>query len=156
MFVALTVLYVDFLCALFIAWNFPLAKRVPILGRYVSWVEGKGAKLMGDHPALRAGAWTGIALYVMLPVRGTGGITAAVIGRGLGMRASHVVSSISVGTFIAALVLSYATFEGVTLLARNLVIGTMVLLFAVCVVLLGYLAMRLSRIRRWESGGPGR
>ena len=151
MFVAWTIVFVDFECALFIAWNFPLAKRVPVLGRYISFVEGWGAKALRRNSVLAAGAWAALALYVMLPVRGTGGITAAVIGRGLGMRPLHVVSAISLGTTVSAVVLSYATYEGVALLALDLVVGTMVILIVVSLALVGMLLLRLVRMRRWEA-----
>lgn len=153
LFVAWTVVFVDLECALFIAWNFPLAKRVPVLGRYISFVEGWGARALRRSSVLSAGAWAAIALYVMLPVRGTGGITAAVIGRGLGMRPLHVVSSISLGTAVSAVVLSYATYEGVALLAVDLVLGTMAILFVVSLALVAMLLVRLARMRRWEDGG---
>jgi len=153
LFVAWTVVFVDFECALFIAWNFPLAKRVPVLGHYISFVEGWGAKALRRNSVLAAGAWAALALYVMLPVRGTGGITAAVIGRGLGMRPLHVVSAITLGTAVSAVVLSYATYEGVALLALDLVVGTIVILIAASLALAAMLLMRLARMRRWEAEG---
>jgi len=151
LFVAWTIVFVDFLCALFIAWNFPLAKRVPVLGRYISFVEGWGAKALRRNSVLAAGAWAALGLYVMLPIRGTGGITAAVIGRGLGMRPLHVVSAISLGTGVSAIVLSYATYEGVALLALDLVVGTMVILIVASLALVAILTLRLTRMRRWEA-----
>lgn len=154
LFVAWTVLFVDFECALFIAWNFPLAKRVPVLGHYISFVEGWGAKALRRSSVLAAGAWAALALYVMLPVRGTGGITASVIGRGLGMRPLHVVSAISLGTTVSAVVLSYATYEGIALLALDLVVGTMTILFAASLALVAILLLRLGRMRKWEAEGP--
>jgi hypothetical protein len=153
LFIAWTVVFVDFECALFIAWNFPLAKRVPVLGHYISFVEGWGAKALRRNSVLAAGAWAALALYVMLPVRGTGGITAAVIGRGLGMRPLHVVSAISLGTAVTAVVLGYATYEGVALLALDLVVGTIVILIAASLALVAMLLLRLARIRRWEAEG---
>ena len=151
LFVAWTVVFVDFECALFIAWNFPLAKRVPGLGHYISFVEGWGARALRRSSVLSAGVWVALALYTMLPVRGTGGITASVIGRGLGMRSLHVVTSISLGTAVSAVVLGYATYEGVALLALDLVWGTITILFAATLVLAAMLLLRLARMRRWES-----
>jgi len=147
---AFLVLYVDLVCSLFVSWNFRLARRIPLLGHYIGLVESRGSRAFMGHPGLQAGAWTAIALYVMLPFRGAGGITASVLGRGVGVRPPVVVSAVSVGAFTGAAVLAYASQEGIALIARDLAWGTISVLLAVEAVLLAMLLGRLTRIRRWE------
>jgi len=152
---AFLVLYVDLVCSLFVSWNFNLARRVPLLGHYIALIESRGASIFRGHIALQAGAWTAIALYVMLPFRGAGGITASVLGRGVGVRPPVVVSAVSVGAFTGAAVLAYASRGSIALIARDLAWGTISVLLAVEAVLLVVLLGRLVRIRRWERAGTG-
>ncbi len=149
------VLYVDLVCSLFVSWNFRLARRVPGLGHYIALVESRGSKAFMGHPGLQAGAWTAIALYVTLPFRGAGGITASVLGRGVGVRPPVVVSAVSVGAFTGAAILAYASQGGIALIARDLAWGIISMLLAVQVVLLVMLLSRLARMRRWERAPTG-
>jgi hypothetical protein len=145
-----TVLLMDFVCALFIAWNFPLAKRIPLLGYYIGLIEGKGAKLMEGNKALQAGAWIGMVLFVMVPFQGSGGITASIIGRAVGMRTPILVSAVAVGALSAGLLIAYAAETGVNLLKYNLVVGVIAILLGLLGALLAFLAFRFYRMRKWE------
>lgn len=147
---ALLVLYVDLVCSLFVSWNFNLARRVPLLGHYIALIGSRGASILRGHPGLQAGAWTAIALYVTLPFRGAGGITASVLGRGAGVPPPVVVSAVSAGAFTGAAVLAYASQGGIALIARDLAWGTISVLLAVEAVLLAVALGRLARMRRWE------
>jgi len=60
------IVMVDIVCAMFISWNLPLAKKIPLIGRLLIWLEKKGTKVMEDNPNLRAGAWFGLVGWVKL------------------------------------------------------------------------------------------
>ncbi len=145
-----TVLLMDFVCALFIAWNFPLAKRIPLLGYYIALIERKGARMLEGNKALQAGAWIGMVLFVMVPFQGSGGITASIIGRAVGMRTTILVSAVAVGALSAGLIIAYAAETGVTLLEYNLVSGVIAILLGLLGALVAFLLFRLYRIRKWQ------
>jgi uncharacterized membrane protein len=146
-----TVLLMDFVCALFIAWNFPLAKRIPGLGYYIALIERKGAKMLEGNPALQAGAWIGLVLFVMVPFQGSGGITASIVGRAVGMRTEYLVSAVAVGALTAGLIIAYLAEGGLILLRENLVTGIIIILLLALAGLSAYLLFRFRRIRKWEA-----
>ncbi len=146
-----TVLLMDFVCALFIAWNFPLAKRVPGLGYYIALIERKGAKMLEGNRALAAGAWIGLVLFVMVPFQGSGGITSSIIGRAVGMRTEYLVSAVAVGALTSGLAIAYLAEGGIILLRENLVTGIIIILLCALAALGAYLMFRQHRIRKWEK-----
>jgi uncharacterized membrane protein len=145
-----TVLLMDFVCALFIAWNYPLAKRIPILGRYIAYVEKVGSKKLEGNPALKAGAWIGMVLFVMVPFQGSGGITASIIGRAVGMVPKFVVSAVAVGALLAGVIIAYLAEISKMLLEYNFYLGLIAILLVALALVLSLLAFRLVRIRQWE------
>lgn len=147
---AYLVTVVDVACALFISLNFPLAKRVPFLGRYITFIESKGGRALEGSPALRAGLWAALVFFVVVPFQGSGGITASIIGRAVGMRLSHLVSAIGTGAVVGGLLIGYSASVVKVLLARDLVSGIIYTLLAVTVVLAAVLVIRFVRMRSWE------
>ncbi len=146
---AYLVTVVDVACALFISLNFPLAKRVPFLGRYIAFIESKGGRALEGSPVLRAGLWAALVLFVIVPFQGSGGITASIIGRAVGMRLSHLVTAIGTGAVIGGLLIGYSASVVKVLLARDLVSGIMYTLLAVTVLLAAVLVYRFVRMRSW-------
>jgi len=146
-----TVLLMDFVCALFIAWNFPLAKRIPGLGYYIALIERKGTKMLEGNSALQAGAWIGLVLFVMVPFQGSGGITSSIIGRAVGMRTDYLVSAVAVGALTSGLVIAYLAEGGINLLRENLVTGIIIILLCALAGLSAYLMFRQHKIRKWEK-----
>ena len=142
---------VDVVCALFISWNFPIAKKIPLLGQWIGWIERKGSKLMEGNPSLRAGAWIGLVLFVMVPFQGSGGLTSSIIGRAVGMRTSRVATAVGTGAIIAGLLIGAAATVGVEALRFDLVMGIILIMLGLLVALTALLAFRLYRIRKWEK-----
>lgn len=142
---------VDVVCAMFISWNLPLAKRIPLIGRLISWIEVKGSRILEENPSLKAVSWVGLVLFVMVPFQGSGGITASIIGRAIGMRASFVISAVGVGAFAAGFLIATAAEAGWEAIRRDLVGGVIVILLGLLVVLTLLLVYRLYKIRRWEA-----
>lgn len=129
---------VDVVCAMFISWNLPLAKKIPLIGRLLIWLEKKGTKVMEDNPTLRTGAWFGLVGWVMIPFQGSGGITASIVGRAVGMRASYVISAVGVGALIAALVIGVVADKGWEAIRENFLLGLIYILTVILVTLVIY------------------
>ena len=146
-----TILLMDVVCALFIAWNFPLAKRVPGLGYYIDLIERRGSKKLEGNPALQAGAWIGLVIFVMVPFQGSGGITSSIVGRAVGMRTEHIVSAVAVGALTAGLIIAYVAETGMTLLRENLMTGVITILMGVLGALTVMMLYRMRKIRKWEA-----
>ncbi|UCC93290.1 MAG: small multi-drug export protein [Thermoplasmata archaeon] len=130
---------VDVVCAMFISWNLPLAKKIPGIGRIITWVEKKGSETLEKNPGLRTVSWIGLVLWVMVPFQGSGGITASIIGRAIGMRASHVISAVGVGALIAGFLIGTVAEEGMEIIRENWVAGVVMIAVVVVVALVLFL-----------------
>lgn len=129
---------VDVVCAMFISWNLPLAKKIPLIGRLITWLEKKGSQILADNPALRTVSWIGLVLWVMVPFQGSGGITASIIGRAIGMRASFVISAVGVGALIAGFLIGTVAEEGFEIIRENWVAGIAMIATVVVVSIVLY------------------
>jgi uncharacterized membrane protein len=130
---------VDVVCAMFISWNLPLAKKIPLIGRLITWIEKKGSESLEKNPGLRSVSWIGLVLWVMVPFQGSGGITASVIGRAIGMRASHVISAVGVGAIIGTFLIGTAVVEGIEAIEENWVEGILMIALIAGVAFVMYL-----------------
>jgi uncharacterized membrane protein len=141
---------VDVVCAMFISWNFPVAKKIPLIGHLLAWIERKGAQILGKHPGLTAGAWISMVLFVMVPFQGSGGVTASIIGRVIGMRSSYIISAVATGALIAGVIIGTIAEIGWGALQDDLVTGIILILVGVQVALTAILVYRLHMMRKWE------
>jgi hypothetical protein len=143
---------VDVVCAMFISWNLPLAKKVPGLGRLLSWIERKGTKILTENPALKTVSWIGLVLWVMVPFQGSGGITASIIGRAIGMRASFVISAVAVGAIIAGFLIGTVAEEGWEIIQENLFAGVaMIAVIIVVAIVLFFFYKRYTDKKNEEA-----
>jgi hypothetical protein len=89
---------------------------------------------------------------VMVPFQGSGGITASIIGRAVGMPNRLLISGVAVGAITAGIIIAYAAKTGMMLLMENMVTGIIIILLGLLAALVTLLAFRLSRMRRWGQG----
>ena len=141
---------IDLAGALFIILNFGLAKRLPLLGRYIRFMERKGASALTESTSLKAGIWVGLVLFHMIPFQGSGGLTAGIIGRAIGMRTTPLVAAVTLGSLMSGLALAYSASYAKGLLLMDWGYGLMVILLAFLAALSMFAAHRLMRIRKWE------
>ncbi len=148
---------VDVVCAMFISWNLPLAKKIPGIGHILTWVEKKGSETLEKNPRLRTVSWIGLVVWVMVPFQGSGGITASVLGRAIGMRASMVISAVGVGAVIAGLLIGTAAERGIEMFKENWLAGVAMMVgVGIVTVVLYYLYKRHTNRQDQEAlGGEG-
>ncbi|NIP36663.1 MAG: hypothetical protein GWN18_16965, partial [Thermoplasmata archaeon] len=130
----------------------PLAKKIPLIGRLIAWLEKKGSKMLSDNPALKTVSWLGLVLWVMVPFQGSGGITASIIGRAIGMRASFVISAVGVGALIAGFLIGTVAEEGWDIIQENLVAGVaMIIVVIVVAIVLFFFYKRYTDKKNQEA-----
>jgi len=143
---------VDVVCAMFISWNLPLAKKIPLIGRLITWVEKKGSETLAKNPGLQTVSWIGLVLWVMVPFQGSGGITASIIGRAIGMRATRVISAVGVGALIAGFLIGTVVEEGLEIFRDNWVAGVVMVAGLVVVTLvMFFLYKRYTKKKNHEA-----
>jgi len=90
----------DILAGIFMALNFEMAYRIPLLGTWITKFMNHGHAFLSRRPWLKKFYFTGIVLFVMFPLQGSGGIGASLVGRLLGMSGRNVLIAITIGAFL--------------------------------------------------------
>lgn len=99
-YMALSIVMIDIETGLFMALNFDLAYRLPLLGPVLSDLTKKTKQILRDHRWLASLWFFAIVLMVMVPVFGSGGIRGSVAGKLLGMSTLVTFLAILAGTLI--------------------------------------------------------
>ena len=106
---ALSIAFVDIVVALFLVWNYDLAKKIPIIGKFMIKVEEKGNAVEEKYGWIKPLRFIGIVLFVMVPFQGSGGLVGSIVGRLFGMKPWNTFFAICLGAIIGTLLI--ATFS---------------------------------------------
>ncbi len=141
----------DAAIALFIAWNFELAMKVPLLGRLLK----RGLSMMNDyseaHPGIRSVSTVGLFLFVFFPFQGTGAMNGSILGKLLGMDTQRVFAVVMAGSIGSCLTIALGTDVILDLYRHDPVLGVAVLLLAVLGAAGAFLAWRRHQHRFREK-----
>ena len=123
---ALTLTLLDVITALFMLLNFTLMLRVPRLGPWIEKTTASSKEFMAEHPWLNRWRIPGLAFFVMLPLQGTGGVGATVIGLMIGLSPMEILVAVAIGAAVESL--AFAVGWGLVreLMLANLVLGIVV------------------------------
>jgi uncharacterized membrane protein len=150
--VATSVAMLDLGAGLFMAWNFDLALNIPILGPWIGRFMHHGQEFVRQRPWLERLYFVGLALFVMFPLQGSGGIGASIVGRILGMPRAEVVAAIAIGAFVGSFAFALGVEFLKDILLANLAAGIVVILALLVVIVILYLYFRERRKAREENG----
>ncbi|HDR72384.1 MAG TPA: hypothetical protein ENN85_00465 [Methanoculleus sp.] len=117
--VALTMTFLDFAGGLFMAWNFTLALKIPVIGPWIERMMLEGREYFDARPWLERLYFAGLMLFVMVPFEGSGGISASILGRLMGMRKYEVLAFVTIGAFISCFSIALGADYVLALLARH-------------------------------------
>ena len=108
--VPFSVAIIDIVVALFLAWNFDLALKIPIFGKWMKKVESAGKKRMKESKWSGRLLFWGIVLFVMVPFQGSGGVVATILARLAGMNVRKTLLAISIGAIAGCLVIGVLSY----------------------------------------------
>jgi hypothetical protein len=151
MVMALTVTFVDVVVAMILSWNYHFITRIPVAGKGLMYVEGKGSATMDKYPSIRSGAWFALLGFVSIPGIGAGGFTGSIIGRMVGMRPYSVISAVGVGAMMSGLLYAYLADTIIRIFAEDMVLGIYIIMVLVQAVLVIVLVLRLRSMRKWAA-----
>jgi uncharacterized membrane protein len=106
---ALSIAFIDIVVALFLVWNYNLAKKIPIIGNFMIKIEEKGKNVEEKYGWIKPLRFIGIVLFVMVPFQGSGGMVGSIVGRLIGMKPRNTFIAILLGAVIGCLII--ATFS---------------------------------------------
>jgi uncharacterized membrane protein len=79
-------------------------ERLPVVERYLGRAHQHAERMALEYPGIRRLASAGVALFVFVPVPGTGAIAGTLLGSLLGLSRSRCLASVAVGSALAVVV----------------------------------------------------
>lgn len=144
----LTVLILDAVGALFMAWNFQHLFTLPRIGPYMHGLILDVEAMIAEKPWMeRLTAFT-LLLYVTLPIQGAGSLMGSAIGRLIGIDPWKVFWIMVVGSAIGSFGMAFGSDALRIFLIGNIATGVTVLLIMLFSALFTYLSYRALRRRR--------
>lgn len=132
----------DVLTALFIILNFGMVLRIPVLGEWASRFMKSGEEFMAKRPWLSRWRVLGVAFFVWLPLQGTGGVGAVLVGKLVGLTSRQILFAIGIGATAECLMFAVG-FELIwRLLLDNIYLGLAVALAVIAFIVLLYAVFR--------------
>ena len=142
---AALVVLLDLFFALLLGAGIEQLERAPWLGQGLRKARGRALEVLAEYPGLKRRTFYGVALFVFLPLAGTGAITGSFLARIFGLTRFAGVRAIALGSLTTALIFALlARFMGAQAeaLLKNpflTAISTILLLFVAWRVYLGFL-----------------
>lgn len=133
--IALAIASIDIIVGLFLVWNFDFAKKIPLLGKYITKLESKGGDILAKNKYIEALSFVGVTFFVIVPFQGSGAVGASIIGRIIGMNPYKVWFAIIIGAISGCLLIAYAFSAFKAVFMRNMIIGLILLIAIFCVVI---------------------
>jgi len=141
---ALSIAFVDIVVALFLVWNYDLAKKIPIIGKFMIKVEEKGNTAEEKYGWIKPLRFIGIVLFVIVPFQGSGGLVGSIVGRLFGMTPWNTFFAICFGAIIGTLLI--ATFAQAFLIFAEINTSiTLVLIGIIAAIFITYYVVKKRR-----------
>jgi uncharacterized membrane protein len=125
---ALTIAFVDIIVALFLLWNYDLAKKIPLVGNFMIKVEKIGKSSSDKYGWIKPLRFIGIVLFVMVPFQGSGGLVGSIVGRLIGMKPFNTFLAISTGAIVGCILIAYFAEAILSVFIKNFLLGALIII----------------------------
>ncbi len=142
---ALSIAFVDIVVALFLVWNYDLAKKIPFIGTFIDKIEKIGKKTSNKYNWIKPLRFIGIILFVMVPFQGSGGLVGSIIGRLIGMKPWNIFFAISVGSIFGCILIAYFADIILSIFIRNFLFGILILIIIITIVIMYFVYYKLKK-----------
>ncbi len=143
--VAFSMALLDSTSALFMVWNFDLSLKIPVLGRWIEGFMSQGTRLFAKYHWLERLSAAGLAIFVMFPLQGTGGIAGSLVGRMMGMDKSRVFLSITAGALVGCSLIAIGTEYIRELFMIDVRYGAGAIIIVIAVIVIAYFSSEHNR-----------
>ena len=134
--IALTVAMVDILVAIFLIYNYNLAKKIPFIGKFMEKVENIGKSSSDKYGWIKPLRFIGIVLFVMVPFQGSGGLVGSIIGRLIGMKPWNTFFAITIGAITGTLLIAYFADAILSVFVKNFLFGVLIVIILLVIGLM--------------------
>jgi len=147
---ALSIAFVDIIVALFLVWNYDLAKKIPLIGNFIGRIETIGRKSSNKYNWVKPLRFIGIILFVMVPFQGSGGLVGSIVGRLIGMKPWNIFFAILTGAVAGCLMIAYFSDVILSIFIRNFLLGLLIILIilTLSIMFIAYKTMNKNNINR--------
>ncbi len=135
--VASVIAFVDVVTSYFLLWNFYIAEKIPLVGGWIRKFRDFGAQKMKEKNWIKKVAFVGVAIFVVVPFQGSGGVGASILGRVIGMNKYQAWLAIIIGSFSGCFLIatiSYYLSDAILKTFRSSVFQGMGLLIVLAVI----------------------
>ncbi|MEF8873147.1 MAG: small multi-drug export protein [Candidatus Thermoplasmatota archaeon] len=108
--VAASIAFVDIVSSYFLLWNFYIAEKIPLIGKWIQNFQDYGAKKMKEKEWIKNLAFLGVAVFVVFPFQGSGGVGGSIFGRVIGMNKYRAWLAIITGSFTGCFVIAILAY----------------------------------------------
>lgn len=144
---ALSIAFVDIVVALFLVWNYDLAKKIPFVGKFMLRLEEKGKNAEAKYGWVKPLRFIGIVLFVMVPFQGSGGLVGSIVGRLIGMKPWNTFLAISVGAVVGCLLIAMFAQVFLIFIEINTTL-TLILIAIIAFAIISYLVIKKRRRKK--------
>jgi len=130
---ALSIAFVDIIVALFLVWNYDLAKKIPFVGPFMEKVENIGKKSSSKYTWITPLRFIGIVLFVMVPFQGSGGLVGSIIGRFIGMKPINTFLAITVGAVVGCSLIAFFSDIILSLFIQDILLAILILIIIIVI-----------------------
>jgi len=137
---AFSIAFVDIIIALFLVWNYDLAKKIPFVGKFMEKVEDLGKSSSDKYRWIKPLRFFGIILFVMVPFQGSGGLVGSIVGRLIGMKPYSTFFAISIGAITGCLLIAFFADAILTVFVTNFLYGALIviIIFVIAIMFIIY------------------
>jgi uncharacterized membrane protein len=128
---ALSIAFVDIIVALFLVWNYDLAKKIPFVGPFMETVENIGKRSSNKYAWITPLRFVGIVLFVMVPFQGSGGLVGSIVGRFIGMKPINTFLAICTGAVIGCTLIAFFSNAIFSLFIQDILLALMILIILI-------------------------
>ncbi|MDD4127429.1 MAG: small multi-drug export protein [Methanomicrobium sp.] len=136
----------DIIATLFMILNFDLALKIPILGD--QWMKSfieHGEVFFSRHRWIEKFSSVGLAVFVMIPMQGTGGISTPIVGKMIGIPGKNVLAAVITGSLAGCYIIALGSEYIKELFLMDIKYGIAAIIILIAVIAGGYLLFSKNR-----------
>jgi len=141
----LSIAFIDIVVALFLVWNYDLAKKIPLVGRFMVKVENIGRSSSEKYSWVKPLRFIGIVLFVMVPFQGSGSLVGSILGRLIGMKPWNTFLAISIGTVSGCLLIACFADVMKSVFVKNFLLGLLILVILIVIVIIVFIYRKTKK-----------
>jgi uncharacterized membrane protein/cbb3-type cytochrome oxidase subunit 3 len=148
---ALSIAFVDIIVALFLIWNYDLAKKIPIVGKFMIKVENIGKNSSEKYSWIIPLRFIGIVLFVMIPFQGSGGMVGSIVGRFIGMKPWNTFLAITTGSIIGCVTIAFFADAILSIFSKNIIQGILIVIIILIIGIIIFVYKKTSKNKKNDT-----